>query len=114
GAVAAGGVRGAGGQQEGAEEAMVRCPAYVDLYARSPKLKGTWTVFCVVKRGEGGGGEFALRSSKNLSILPKSVVPANMEHSPRLSRQEVKRRKMDTVLQLLTAPSRAHANRSHQ
>lgn len=202
----------------------------MDLYARSPKLKGTWTVFCVVKRGEGGGGEFALRSSKNLSILPKSVVselvlwplflmlnvvvavvaaatticffslptkynaghspspcylptppvifqhvlllyncrvlwapwsflttlpkpltarvyhrpicgvssrschprcgfdcslyrcsavcfsqvPTSMEHSPRLSRQEVKRRKMDAVLQLLTAPSRAHANRAHQ
>lgn len=59
-----------------------RCPAYVDLYARTPKLQGTWTVYVVVRRdaaergkGKGrGSGEFALRSSKNLSILPPNVV----------------------------------------
>eukprot|EP00903_Cladosiphon_okamuranus_P011548 g10871.t1 len=102
------------------EDAMVRCPAYVDLYARSPKLQGTWTVFAVVKRGGSGrgirkgGGEFVLRSSKNLSILPANVVPKKVHYSPRLSRQEVKRRKLDTVLQLLTASSHAHAHRSHQ
>eukprot|EP00752_Nemacystus_decipiens_P017125 g15340.t1 len=106
------------GQAGDAEDTMVRCPAYVDLYARSPKLQGTWTVFVVVKRGGTrrgkAGGEFALRSSKNLSILPSNVAPTKVQYSPRLSRQEVKRRKLDTVLQLLTAPSHAHANRSHQ
>lgn len=60
-----------------------RCPAYVDLYARSPKLQGTWTVYVVVKRGSGGkgkgGGEFALRSSKNLSILPANVVRGRVD-----------------------------------
>lgn len=49
-----------------------RCPAYVDLYARSPKLKGTWTVYLVVTRRRRGG--FAFRSEKNLSILPTDVV----------------------------------------
>ncbi|CAM9470416.1 unnamed protein product [Scytosiphon promiscuus] len=96
-----------------AEEGMVRCPAYVDLYARSPKLQGTWTVFCVVKRGA-SGGMFALRSSKNVSILPANVVQAKVQHSPRLSRKERKRRKVDTVLQVLTAPTHAHANRQYQ
>ena len=51
---------------------IIRCPAYVDLYARSAKPKGTWTVYCVVQRGK--KGTFSLRSDKNLSILPMATV----------------------------------------
>lgn len=49
-----------------------RCPAYVDLYARSSKPQGTWTVYCIVQRGS--KGTFSLRSNKNLSILPMATV----------------------------------------
>lgn len=43
-----------------------------------------------------------------------SQIGGGLEFSPRLSRREVKRRTLDSVLKQLTTPSREQINRSHQ
>ena len=43
-----------------------------------------------------------------------SQIGGGLEFSPRLSRKEVKRRTLDSVLKQLTTPSREQINRSHQ
>ncbi|CAN0045105.1 unnamed protein product, partial [Discosporangium mesarthrocarpum] len=94
----------------GEDQLLVRCPAYLDLYHKSPKHGGkTWTVFCLVR-----GGRLALRSSKALSKLPMDLVPPSSQYSGRFSPREIKRRRLSAALQLLSAPRHAQMRHSHR
>lgn len=80
------------------------CPAYLDLYDKSPKAKQLWTVYCCV-----WGERLRMRHAKHFNRrLPMSLAADALDYSPRLASREIDRRRFNYVLSAVATPSTVH------